>query len=337
MNSSAISKRRAVPPSNFHHCTVDWRSLCQNLDKRLIPTGLQLGSVWLQWHDGRHSLRSLRPVSASVPQPNAKHNPGCACCFPHVTTECGGLAEYTGVRVPDVGSELARKLISDSHAAVEAREATSDPACRVCLTVEIHFDLRLQYQALTEIQIVRALDSSRDASSIANIKRGCKIEEVRSKSLHAECGPRPSWTGIEIETHTRLPIEVTHVRNRPVVENFVVSVAADAVCDHSFRLDPQFVQVGSNPALAVPFETIVRPVRSAFQLVERYIVKYSVIFHWLGPIRCRSWCVNRSRRGLCRNRYCSEARQQSSREDKLESAARHHDTTTVRNIPASMW
>src|SRR6266446_3137908 len=40
MNSSAIIKRRAVPPpSNFHHCTVDWRSLYQNLDKRLIPTG----------------------------------------------------------------------------------------------------------------------------------------------------------------------------------------------------------------------------------------------------------------------------------------------------------
>jgi len=49
---------------------------------------------------------------------------------------------------------------------------------------------------------------TRDASSIANIKRRCKIEEVRSKSLHAECGPRPSWTGIEIKPRTCLPIKV---------------------------------------------------------------------------------------------------------------------------------
>src|SRR6266852_9648657 len=118
--------------------------------------------------------------SASVPQPNAEHNPRCACCFPRVTTECSGLAEYAGVRVPDVGSELARKLISEPHAAVEAREPTSDPACRVCLTVEIQFDLRLQYQALSEVQIVRALDSSRDAFSIANIQRRRKNIDVSS-------------------------------------------------------------------------------------------------------------------------------------------------------------
>src|SRR6266481_3037678 len=206
--------------------------------------------------------------------------------------ECRCLAKRTRIGKTDVRGKFTRDLITKPYAAIEIGQSRSNPPSAIYLAVEIHFDLRLQYQALTEIQIVRALDSSRDASSIANIQRGCKIEKVRSKSLHTECGPRPSWTGIEIETRTRLPIEVTHVRNRPVVENFVVSVAADAVCDHSFRLDPQFVQVGSNPALAVPFETIVRPVRSAFQLVERYIVKYSVIFNWLGPIRCRSWCVN---------------------------------------------
>ena len=32
-----------------------------------------------------------------------------------------------------------------------------------------------------------------------------------------------------------------------------------------------------------------------------------------------------------------QARQQSSRKDKLKSEARPHDTITVRNIPASMW
>jgi len=122
------------------------------------------------------------------------------------------LAERTRVGETDVRGKFTRDLITKPYAAIEIGQSRSNPPSTICLTVEIHFDLRLQYQALTEIQIIRALDSSRDASSIANIKRGCNIEEVRSKSLHADRGPRPSWIGIEIETHTRLPIEVTHVR-----------------------------------------------------------------------------------------------------------------------------
>jgi len=246
------------------------------------------------------------------------------------------LAESTRIRETDVWGKFTRDLITKPYAAIEIGQSRSNPPSTICLTVEIHFDLRLQYQALTEIQIVRALDSSRDASSIANIKRRCKTEKVRSESLHAECGPRPSRTGIEINPRTRLPIKVTHVRNWPVVKNLVVSIAGDSTCHYSFGLDPQFVEVGSDPALAVPTKTSVRPIRSAFELVERYKVKYLVILHWLGPIRCRSGYIDWSCRSLCTNRLYCGARQQSSGHDKLKSAARHHDTTTVRNIPASM-
>src|SRR5215813_14591982 len=63
-------------------------------------------------------------------------------------------------------------------------------------------------------------------SSISNIKCRCKIEEVGSESLNAECEPCPPWTGIDIDARTRLPIELTQARNRPVVEKFLVSVAA---------------------------------------------------------------------------------------------------------------
>src|SRR5260370_37457199 len=130
---------------------------------------------------------------------------------------------------------------TDSRVAHHRRGPTArfQCPCRICPTIEIDFDLRLQYKALSKVQIVRAFDPSRDASSIANIKRWCKVEEVRSESLHADCGPCASWTGIEIDTRTRLPIEVAHVRNRPIVQNLVVSIAGDAVCHFSFGLDPQ--------------------------------------------------------------------------------------------------
>ena len=270
------------------------------------------------------------------PDPNSEHQAGNMDRLARAAGESCCLAERTRIGESDVRGNFTRDLIAKPYAAIEIGQSRSNPPSTICLTVEIHFDLRLQYQALTEIQIVRAFDFSRDASSIANIKRRRKIEKVRSKSLHAECGPRPSWTGIEIDTRTRLPIKVTHLRNRPVVQNLVVSIAGGAVCHSSFGLEPQLIEVCSNPALAVPTETTIRPVRSAFQLVERYKVKYLVILHWLGPIRCRSWCVNRSRLGLCTNRHSSEARQQRSREDKLKSAARDHDTATARNMPASM-
>src|SRR5260370_34037346 len=55
----------------------------------------------------------------SVPQPNPKYKLMCTRWFPGLTAECSGLAEYSGVDVPDVGSEFARKLIAKRHPAVD--------------------------------------------------------------------------------------------------------------------------------------------------------------------------------------------------------------------------
>src|SRR5262249_29439736 len=148
-------------------------------------------------------------------------------------------AEYPGEGVPGVGSELARKMITESRTPVEFRQTGSNAACRIGLTVEIQFDLRLQYQPLREVQIVIALDPSRDSASIANVKRRLKFEEIGSESWSADCCPRASWPGIETNTYPRLPIEITHPRNWPVVQDFLVSVLSHAVCDSSFRFDPQ--------------------------------------------------------------------------------------------------
>src|ERR1700758_4077354 len=95
-----------------------------------------------------------------------------------LAAECGGLAECAGVYVTDVGSELARELIAEADSAVELRESGSNSPCSIGLAVEIHFDLRLQYQALGEVQIVVAFKPSCDVPSVANIKCWRKIEEV---------------------------------------------------------------------------------------------------------------------------------------------------------------
>src|ERR1700720_1513094 len=68
------------------------------------------------------------------------------------------------------------------------------------------------YEQTTNLNRIAPPTSSRDASSIADIQRWRKIEEVRSESLHADCGPSASRTSIEIERRACLPIQVTQVR-----------------------------------------------------------------------------------------------------------------------------
>jgi hypothetical protein len=62
-----------------------------------------------------------RKSRTSVPYPDSKHNSRRPRWFSDLTCECSRLAEYAGVRIANVGSELARKLITEPHPAVEVR------------------------------------------------------------------------------------------------------------------------------------------------------------------------------------------------------------------------
>lgn len=54
-----------------------------------------------------------------MPQPNPKHELMYTGWLPGLTAECSGLAECADVHVPDVGSELAGKLVTEAHAAAD--------------------------------------------------------------------------------------------------------------------------------------------------------------------------------------------------------------------------
>src|ERR1700722_17029339 len=95
--------------------------------------------------------------------------------------ECRCWAKRTRIGETEVRGKFARDLVTKPYAAIEIGQSRSNPPSTISLTVEIQFDLRLQHQTLSEVQIVRPRDSSRNASSIANIQRWRKIEEVRSK------------------------------------------------------------------------------------------------------------------------------------------------------------
>ena len=66
------------------------------------------------------------------------------------------LAESTRIRETDVWGKFTRDLITKPYAAIEIGQSRSNPPTTICLTVEVQLDLRLQYQTLSEVQIVRA-------------------------------------------------------------------------------------------------------------------------------------------------------------------------------------
>ena len=97
------------------------------------------------------------------PDPNSERQAGNMNRLARAAGESCCLAETSRIGETDVWGKFTRDLITKPYAAIEIGQSRSSPPSTICLTVEIHFDLRLQYKALTEIQIVRALDSSRDA------------------------------------------------------------------------------------------------------------------------------------------------------------------------------
>src|SRR5258708_34231570 len=100
------------------------------------------------------------------PDPNSKHQAGNVNRLARAAGESCCLAERTQIGETDVRGKFTRDLIAKPYAAIEIGQSRSNPPPTICLAVEIHFDLGLQDQALSEVRIVRAGDSSADASSI---------------------------------------------------------------------------------------------------------------------------------------------------------------------------
>ena len=56
------------------------------------------------------------------------------------------------------------------------------------------------------------------------------------------------------------------MRNRTIIQRFIVAIANGAVIDEPFRFEPEPVRVGAYPCLSIPSQLVVRAVRAAFNL-----------------------------------------------------------------------
>jgi len=126
--------RKMPNPFRNNDLTADYILLMERLDPRRVcysrgvnfpiaDNPCRTGSARYAFTDSAQFGHLFPRITrkASVPQPNPKHKPMFTGWLTGLTAECSSLPKCASVGVPDVGSELARKLIAETHAAVELR------------------------------------------------------------------------------------------------------------------------------------------------------------------------------------------------------------------------
>jgi hypothetical protein len=123
----------------------------------------------------------------------------------------------------------------------------------------------------------------------------------------------------------------------------VLAVLDLASGEPALAAQPQPVLVGAEPGLAAPAEAAGLP-ESTFELVQQEVIEY-VLIHHRRPERCRiagigrRWRGRRGRAVVVRHLRSGAGgkteQQQAGKRPRKDGCA--HDTSTVRNMPISMW
>jgi len=227
----------------------------------------------------------------------------------------------------------------------------------IVFAVEVQLGLRLKDEALREQEFIGGVDTPGKVAAVAPVEGGLKIEAVRGEALDAERGPGAGGSGVEIGAEAGLRVEVTQARDGAVVEELIVTVADEAVLGGAFGLDPELVEVSAAPDLAVPAEGIVRAIGAALELVKEHMREDVVAAHGVFGARNHRGdlaggvavgIMTLLRKGLRtgegkKQHYhgyrCATGRAErgSVHRKTLSQTLSHGSTTTVRNMPASMW
>jgi len=85
-----------------------------------------------------------------VPEPDSEDEANVVDRAALRTNEVSCLAKFPGIGYPNIRSELPTDLVAQAKAGIEVGQSGADRAARIALAVEVHFDLGLKYQALSD-------------------------------------------------------------------------------------------------------------------------------------------------------------------------------------------
>jgi hypothetical protein len=75
------------------------------------------------------------------------------------------------------------------------------------------------------------------------------------------------------------------MRNRVVIQRFMVPIADCTVVAEPFRFEPEPVRISAYPSLSIPPQFVVRAVRAAFKLAKQQVGEDLVVFNWRSQVR----------------------------------------------------
>ena len=97
---------------------------------------------------------------------------------------------------------------------------------------------------------------------------------------NSDCSPGTSRSGIKVVTHTRLEIEVSEAWYWTIIEHFLIAVGHDPVLDEALGLQPKTVQIGADPALAVPAKFVLLVRWCAPPVDRKADGRKLIVHHW---------------------------------------------------------
>src|ERR1700731_792801 len=89
----------------------------------------------------------IRPL---VPEPDSENEAHVIDDAAFGASEVSRLTKFPCVGDSYIRSELSADLVTQAKSGIEVRQPGTDSAARIALAVEVHLDLGLQYQALSD-------------------------------------------------------------------------------------------------------------------------------------------------------------------------------------------
>src|SRR3569833_1478660 len=149
----------------------------------------------------------------------------------------------------DIGSNLTREFITQTQTSGRVGEATTDISRRVLLSIQIHFDARLQDELLRQQHFVLSTQAQRGPSAVYRIGGCIDVEPVGRQPLNAERQPATVLPHATVPARAELRIPERGHRMPP--ERFGAGILQTAPRDVALGLEHQAIVIAAKPGLRV--------------------------------------------------------------------------------------
>src|SRR5574338_190045 len=366
--AATVAIRAAMAPSTNIFIVFFLVGRRSNLTE-VTPSGGEGRPPGAPWDAHRNRLLNLG-MNISEPHAQSRHQSGLLGVLSGFLRQITGFTELAGPLDAQIGGELAGDFVAQAQTGGDFREAATDALRFVAPTIQVGFDVWLQDQLLGEQQLVLGVEPCRRPPALAHVGSRVDLEPVRRQALDAEGEPAAIRIDAAVLSHAQLGVPVAGDRMAP--QQLGASLLQTPVVCLAFRLEHQAVVVAPVPCLHVVVDAVAVTAPNGLQPVdeerpEAVLVRqararnraevgtlrigvriarvggglaplHRTVFHLPhGAVIHRVSVGTRSFRGRDRQARRRQYHHACPQPVLHSDSSARHDTTTSRNMPASMW